>query len=114
MKKIIVVVVGLFSLVVMQNCSSSKKLKAPPVVSFDKDVVPILQARCTPCHFPPNGNKEPLNTYDAVKKNFANVIMRVKLSPTDGKFMPWKGKKPALNDSLINVLAQWAVQNMPK
>jgi hypothetical protein len=114
MKKITIVVFSLFSLAVLQNCSSSKKLKAPPVVSFSKDVMPILQASCTPCHFPPEGRKEALNTYDAVKKNFADILTRVKLAPTDGKFMPWKSKKPALTDSMINVLAQWEKQSMPQ
>ena len=114
MKKIFIVALGMCSLVFLQNCISGKKTtKAPAVVSFQKDVLPILQASCTPCHFPPDGRKEPLNTYDAVKGHFADVIARVKLPKDDPKFMPFKSKKPALSDSSVNVLEQWQKQNMP-
>ncbi len=115
MKKILIILLCCSGIIALQNCSSSKKAnKAPAIVSFEKDVMPILQASCTPCHFPPEGRKEPLNTYDAVKKNFMNMIARVKLPQTDNKFMPFKNKKPALSDSLINVLEQWDKQNMPQ
>ncbi len=117
MKKILFITLGFFSIVILQNCSSSKKTgksMKPAVVSFEKDIMPILQASCTPCHFPPGGKKEPLNSYDAVKNHFTDMIIRVKLPQTDNKFMPWKSKKPALSDSLIKVLEQWEKQSMPK
>jgi hypothetical protein len=31
---------------------SASAASAPPRVDFDSQVKPILQARCTPCHFP--------------------------------------------------------------
>ncbi|MEI9957682.1 MAG: hypothetical protein WDM90_15595 [Ferruginibacter sp.] len=116
MKKALIVTLCIATLVILQNCGSSKKINKvkEPVVSFEKDVMPILQARCTPCHFPPDGRKKPLNTYDAVKGNIADIIARVKLPKTDNGFMPWKGKKPALSDTMINVLEQWQKQNMPQ
>jgi len=115
MKKMLIVALCFCGLVILENCGSSKKATAKPaVVSFAKDVMPIMQASCTPCHFPPGGNKKPLNTYDAVKANIADVIARVKLPQGDNRFMPWKNKKPALSDSLINVLAEWQKQNMPQ
>lgn len=115
MKKIAIVVLSISALIALQNCSGSKKAaKAPAVVSFDKDVMPIMQSRCTPCHFPPEGRKQALNTYDAVKANITEIIARVKLPQTDNKFMPFKNKKPALNDSLVSILEQWQKQNMPQ
>ena len=106
---------GASGLFILQNCSSSKSMtKKEVVVSFEKDVMPILKTSCTPCHFQPDGRKEPLNTYDAVKKNLAEMLTRVKLPATDNKFMPFKSKKPALSDSPINVLVQWQAQNMPQ
>jgi hypothetical protein len=117
MKKALLVILGLCILIVMQNCSGSKKVnksKEPAVVSFEKDVMPIMQARCTPCHFPPDGRKKPLNTYDAVKADIGDIIARVKMAPTANGFMPWKNKKPALSDTMINVLEQWQKQNMPQ
>jgi hypothetical protein len=115
MKKIILIVFATGSLIVLQNCNSSKKIaKSPAVFSYSKDIVPIMQASCTPCHFPPEGRKQALNTYADVKANIAEIINRVKLPQTDNKFMPWKNKKPALSDSLINVLSEWQKQNMPE
>ena len=116
MKKTVLVMLCICSLAVLQNCGSSKKASKSTVVavSFDKDVMPILQARCTPCHFPPDGRKKPLNTYDAVKTNIADMIARVKLPHNDKGFMPWQGKKPALSDSMINVMVEWQKQNMPQ
>ena len=115
MKKTVLEMLCICALAILQNCNSSKKAtKKPMAVSFAKDVMPIMQASCTPCHFPPDGRKKPLNTYDAVKTNIGDIITRVKLPQSDGKFMPWKLKKPALSDSLINVLVEWQKQNMPQ
>ena len=117
MKKSIIFIASVCSLFVLQNCSSSKNATAKiaePVVSFKKDITPMLKASCTPCHFPPDGRKEPLNTYEAVKKNIADMINRVKLPKDDAKFMPFKNKRPALSDSSIKVLEQWQKQNMPQ
>jgi hypothetical protein len=115
MKKIAIIFFGLCSIVLMQNCGNSNKIsKTKMALSYGKDVMPILQSRCTPCHFPTEGRKEPLNTYDAVKNHIAEMIVRVKLSQTDNKFMPFKNKKPPLSDSLINILEEWQRQNMPE
>ena len=117
MKKTVLVVVSICTLALLQNCGSSKKAtaaKKPMVVSFDKDIMPIMQASCTPCHFPPDGRKKALNTYETVKANISDIIARVKLPQTDNGFMPWKNKKPALSDSLINVLVEWQKQNTPQ
>jgi hypothetical protein len=114
MKKTLTVLLCVCSLALLQNCGSSKKATSKKMaVSFEKDVMPIMQASCTPCHFPPDGRKKPLNNYDAVKANIVDVIARVKL-PHDAKgFMPWQSKKPPLTDSAINVLVEWQKQNMP-
>lgn len=115
MKKTVLVVFSIAALALLQNCNNSKKAtKKPMEVSFIKDVMPIMQASCTPCHFPPNGRKKPLNTYDAVKTNIDDIITRIKLPQSDDKFMPFKNKKPALSDSMINILVEWKKQNMPQ
>lgn len=104
-------------LITLQNCGSSKKAASVPVVttvSYEKDIAPIMQNSCAPCHFPPGGNKKALNTYDDVKGQVDDVIARVKLPQDDMKFMPFKNKKPALTDSMITVLEQWKSQNMPQ
>ncbi len=100
----------------LQNCNSAKtsQFKAPITLKYNKDIAPILQTSCTPCHFPPDGRKEALNSYASVKENIADVIKRVKLAKENPKFMPFRSKKPVLNDSLIAVLETWQKQNMPE
>jgi hypothetical protein len=117
MKKIMILAFSVIAILIFQNCSNTKKIateKPVTVVSFDKDVLPMLKVSCTPCHFPPDGRKEPLNTYDGVKKKIIDIIARVKLPKDDVKYMPFKSKKPALSDSAINVLTAWQQQNMPQ
>lgn len=116
MRKISFSVAVIFFVVFLQNCKSVKtdSYQTPKTISYNKDIVPILQTSCTPCHFPPDGRKEPLNSYETVKKNISAVIERVKLPKEDPKFMPFKNKRPPLNDSLIVVLETWQKQNMPE
>jgi hypothetical protein len=117
LKKIILLIVSASSLIVLQNCSSTKKASASKpatVVSYEKDIMPMLKASCTPCHFPPDGSKQALNTYADVTANFDEILIRVKLPKDDLKFMPFRNKKPALGDSGINVLVEWQKQNMPQ
>ena len=107
--------------IIFINCNSSKKTtaavaakaKVEPVVSWNKDVLPVLKDRCTPCHFPEMGKKKFLDTYDAAKTNIDDIIDRISVPQTDPKFMPFKNKKAPLNDSLISVFVQWKKQAMP-
>jgi hypothetical protein len=75
--------------------------------TYTKDIAPILQASCTPCHFPPDGRKEPLNSYATVKTHIGEVIERVKLAKDAKGFMPFMGKKPALTAAEITILETW-------
>jgi hypothetical protein len=117
MKKPFIVIISFIGILNFQNCSTAKntsKKTEEPVASFEKSVMPIMKASCTPCHFPPDGRKEPLNNYNAVKAHIVDIIVRVKLPKDHVKFMPFKSKKPALSDSLIKTLEQWQKQNMPQ
>ena len=105
MKKIV-----LFSLIasgtVFQFCTSTKKAQAPvQKVTYTADVAPLIQNNCSPCHIPPKGNKEALNTYDAAKAHIDESIKRIQLNPTDKGFMPFK--HPKLSDSTITVFVKW-------
>lgn len=115
MRKILFAVVVIFFVGFFQNCKSAKNTyKAPTTLTYSKDIVPILQTSCTPCHFPPEGRKEALNSYEAVRDNIAGIIKRVKLQHDNKKFMPLRSKKPPLDDRLISVLETWQSQGMPK
>ncbi|MES2847573.1 MAG: hypothetical protein V4685_00845 [Bacteroidota bacterium] len=113
MRKAITITALLLSSVVFQFCGSSKKTTAAATTSFSRDVMPILQASCTPCHFPPDGHKEPLNSLETVKTHIDPVIERVKLPKEDRRFMPMMSKKPPLTPEQIALLEKWKEEGMP-
>ena len=117
MRKILFSVVLILLVVISQGSMIAKKdsyqISDSIKLTYKKDIVPIMQTSCMPCHFPPDGRKEPLNDYESVKSNISDIIKRVKLPVDDIKYMPFKSKKPAVNDSLIAVLSTWQKQNMP-
>jgi uncharacterized membrane protein len=126
MRKLKTFIILLLSVFIMQQCSNTKKIvtkeKAAVTekvvvaenkeLSFEKDISPILKASCTPCHYPPNGNKEPLDTYAAAKSNVNEILERVKLPKDARGFMPFKNPKRALTDSAIMVIEQWKKEGM--
>lgn len=114
--KISLLIVSIVIVVIGSSFSNKEKMENIPTkaFSYQKDIAPILTTSCTPCHFPPDGRKLPLENYDHVKQNIDSIIVRVKLPKDARGFMPFKNKKPALNDSLIAVLVQWKEQNMPE
>lgn len=114
--KFLLSILGCFILVVgLQNCMSSRKTRTKKIATtYSADVLPIIEAHCTPCHFPPGGNKLPLNTYAALKENINEVLERVQLDTADKHFMPFKLKKPALSESMIKTLKEWNAQAMPE
>lgn len=107
----------LASIVALSFCTTAKKAAASKkmketTVFYDTDIAPILTGHCSPCHFPPQGQKLPLNTYTAVHDNVDYILFRVQLPHDDPKFMPFKMKKEPLSDSLIAVIRLWKEQGM--
>lgn len=96
------------------SCWSSKKAVDARPVSYEQDVFPIMQARCTPCHFPEKGKKKMLDTYQATRDNINDIITRVTLPQEHREFMPYKLKKEPLSDSMVNVLISWKEQGFPR
>lgn len=86
---------------------TSAKTSSESMISYAKDVKPIMIKHCTPCHFPETGQKKMLDTYAATRDNIADIVARVQLSQEDIKFMPFKLKKEPLSDSLILILRTW-------
>jgi hypothetical protein len=93
-----------------QFCTSTKKIADTPKMNYTANIQPLVTMHCSPCHIPPQGNKEPLNTYEAAKKNIDESIRRIQLNPTDKGFMPFK--HPKLSDSTINVFVKWKEQGL--
>jgi nitrate/TMAO reductase-like tetraheme cytochrome c subunit len=105
MKKLVLfVLVALVT--VFQFCSSSKKAASESLnVTYAKNVQPIIQANCSPCHIPPQGRAKALNSYDAAKTHADEIITRIKKNPEEKGFMP--AKHPKLSDSTIAVFERW-------
>jgi len=105
------------SIMLLSFCTTSKKAAATKnmkeaTVFYDTDIAPIIAGHCSPCHFPPQGQKLPLNTYTAVHDNVDYILSRVQLPQSDLKFMPFKMKKEPLSDSLIAVIKLWKEKGM--
>jgi hypothetical protein len=111
MKKLFIVAV-LVMAVAFQFCTSTKKAKTVvvPKLTYEADIKPLIAAKCSPCHIPPEGRKEPLNTFTAAYSNIGNMITRIHLNPGEKGYMPFK--KPKLTDSVIHVFEQWKMDGL--
>lgn len=117
MKKIIGFLTLLALVIVMQNCNTSKKAKTPAAAattSFERDILPVVNNHCTPCHASPNGKVVHLDNYENASHEINKMIHLVKLPADDPDFMPFKHKKPALNAEQIAMLEKWRDEGMPK
>ena len=96
------------------SCSQKTAVKAKPeydgpVVSYAGDIAPLMERSCSPCHYPDkNGRKAPLDSYDALKREINEVLVRVQLPEEDSKFMPFKHKRESLSEEEITLLKNWA------
>ena len=90
---------------VLQFCSTSRNAARTNNITYAANVKTLMETHCTPCHFPPKGNKKAYDNYLAVRNDIDSIIDRVSRNPSDRGFMPFK--HPKLPDSTINVLVQW-------
>lgn len=99
---------------VFQFCSSAKKAQsaaaATAKVTYAAHVQPIVAGNCAPCHMPPKGNKEPLNSYETVKTHVEDIIVRIQKNPGEKGFMPMR--HPKLSDSTIQTIVQWKADGL--
>lgn len=113
MKKIFIPVAIIVAMV-FANCSSSKKSTATTpysgavTVTYNTNVLPIVQSHCAPCHISGKGNKASLNEYAVAKEHLDDIIHRISLQEGKFGFMPKKHDR--LPDSLIQVFKDWREQ----
>lgn len=104
--------IALLVLFFIAACARKSSLPVAGTASkftYVADVKPVLDASCSPCHMPAKGGKkEDFDSYEAAKRNIADIIYRVQLDSSDVKFMPWKHKKPSLTPAQIAMLKDWA------
>jgi hypothetical protein len=104
----------------MASCSKKTAVQSKaeydgPMVSYASQIAPIVERSCSPCHYPQKeGRKAPLDTYDALKREFSEVIERVQLSDDNVKFMPFKHKRESLSEEEIELLKNWAKGGFPE
>lgn len=82
----------------------------PEKLTFNANVKPLIMAKCSPCHIPGEGKKEPYVTAVAVKKDIDDIIHRIELHPGEKGFMP--AKHDRLSDTAINVFKQWKMDGL--
>ncbi len=116
MKKQIFTTALLLIVISFQFCNTSKKAQtvsnAKPIVSitFEKDIAPLIQNSCSPCHISGKGKKEPLDNYTAATEYIDDIIRRLKKDPAEPGFMPMRHAK--LSDSTIQLFVQWKANNL--
>lgn len=107
MKKIYITSVVVMMAFFLSYCHTAKKAaSAPPPITFEANIKPIILNSCTPCHVPAKGgNKEALDNYAEVKKDVDDILRRIQLNPDERGFMPVR--HPKLSDSTIAIIKQW-------
>ena len=105
MRKIFTTLLLLSAVLLFQFCSHSKKLAAPVAMTYQTNVLPIIQTSCAPCHIAGKGNKKSLDNYLAARDNVDEILTRVQKNPADKDFMPRMHDK--LPQATIAVIANW-------
>jgi hypothetical protein len=117
MKKIFTILT-LISITLFVACSKKSNpgksvTEAPKekATTYTADIVPLLQAKCTPCHLPSKGGfKADFENYASAKKYGADMLTRVQLNPGERGFMPFKHTK--LPEEEIAVFKKWVEQGL--
>lgn len=83
-------------------------VRAP--ITFNADIQPLLQSRCSPCHVA--GGSQPTNwtVYNTSKLSIDNIINRVQRTQGSAGFMPQGGQPLSATD--INKLQQWKLDGL--
>ena len=88
--------------------------KTPKVIptNYTTDIVPLMQAKCSPCHLPTKGGRKAnFENYEGAKKYAADMLTRVILNPGERGFMPFKSPQK-LTDGEIAVIKKWIDQGL--
>lgn len=103
----------LFAVIVFTACTkkASPGKTVEKTTTYSTDIVPLLQAKCTPCHLPSKGgNKANFENYEGAKKYSTAMLERVMLNPGERGFMPFKHAK--LPEAEIAIIKKWIDQGL--
>ena len=112
MRKVSITLGLLAAVFFFQFCSSSKKAAKPVAMTYEKNIMPIIQANCAPCHIAGKGDKISLDNYTQASTVADNIIERVQKNTGERGFMP--AMHPKLSDSTINLFVQWKNSGLPE
>jgi hypothetical protein len=112
MKRLLIMTWLVMLVGMLQFCGSAKKIKtaaAGQPTTFEANVLPIIKAKCAPCHIPPVGTKKHLTDFAVVKEQADSILRRIQMSPGEKGFMPYR-KSERLPDSLVQVFVKWKAE----
>src|SRR6266446_6242488 len=113
-----IVVAGLVAPAALRAQSSTGDL------TFTKDIVPVLQRSCQPCHHPNGVAPMSLVTYEEVRPWARAMRLRTNIGPHAGVMPPWFVEKdigiqkfkndPSLSDQEISKIVKWVDAGAPR
>lgn len=105
-------VLTLMGIIVFAACTKKASPgKTVKQTTYATDIVPLIHAKCSPCHLPTKGGrKADFENYAGAKKYGADMLARVMLNPTDRGFMPFKHDKLPAEE--IAIIKNWVDQGM--
>jgi len=115
MKILLYLILTFSALSFIKSCyTNEKSVATTPAdkVTFERDVRPIFEASCRPCHFTDGINPNKWDNYDAVKYKIYIIIERVNKEQGAPKFMPKDRNK--LSPEAIATLRKWVKDGMIK
>jgi hypothetical protein len=118
--RLVAVLVGLFA----PAAPRAQSGPSPGDITFTKDIVPILQRRCQPCHHSNGVAPMSLVTYEEVRPWARAIKLRTSLGPHAGVMPPWFVEKdigiqkfkndPSLTDEEIATIGKWVNNSAPR
>jgi uncharacterized membrane protein len=113
MKTKLFILTALLAVVIFNACNKDEDSSAGKV-TFNKDVKPIFEAKCSPCHLPgavgDSASINKWNNYTTAKNHIDTILIAVKLNPGESGFMPYNRTK--LPSETIAVLDQWLADGL--
>lgn len=86
-----------------KSVAEQEKVK---LINYTVDIVPLLQAKCTPCHLPTKGGRiTDFENYENAKKHGESILARIQLNPGENGFMPFKHAKLPAEE--IAIFKKW-------
>jgi hypothetical protein len=107
-------ILTVFSGVLIFNACKKDEATPTDKITFNKDVKPIFEAKCNPCHLPgATGDTASINKwndYTTARNHIDTILIAVKLNPGEKGFMPYNRTK--LPSETISVLDQWLADGL--